>query len=940
MSQEQQFVTARVVNHLAPERLTEDERHRVLWQWNATELEYSRDSALHTLIEAQARRTPDKVAVRFEDQQLSYAELDARANQLARYLKKLGAGPEVLVGICLERSLEMLVALLGILKAGSAYVPLDPSFPRNRLALILEDSQVKIFICQKNDVHNLLPVSARHLCLAEEWPQILLEKETSLDTAVAGHNLAYVLYTSGSTGKPKGVQIEHHSLVNFMCAMRRCPGIAADDVLLAVTTISFDIAGLELYLPLTVGAEMVLASRKVACDASLLAATIAESGATVMQATPATWRLLLDGGWQGNRQLKILCGGEQLPSELAKQLLPRCASLWNMYGPTETTIWSSIYKVEGEIDRLLPIGRPIANTQMYILDAELNPAPVGVEGELYIGGGGIARGYLNRPDLTSEKFIPNPFQTSGRLYRTGDLARYLPDGNIIFLGRMDHQVKIRGFRIELGEIEAALAEHHAVRQNVVVARQGETGESRLVAYVVANNGVTPEPHDLRVHLQRTLPDYMLPSAYVQLQAMPLTPNGKVDRLALPDPKPVVAVAQHDCLPPRNANEVQLLQLWEKVLKVSPIGVRTNFFELGASSLDAARLITQIAREFKKDLPLSVLYDAPNIEQMAALLETRRQATGWRSLVPIQPHGSKPPFFCVHGGGGGILFTRNLIRHLDPDQPFYGLQAEAVHGRRISSRRVEDMAAHYIREIRTVARHGPYLLGGYCFGGIVAFEMARQLSRAGLQVKLVALFNAANPAMHIADGGDDENVVNNVVISEQQIDELRSDPRIHHSFLRHWKELRQRRLRNSPAYLYRALSSAVRWRLAEHGIRPQRLRRIGNKLLEAGCVTYARLGGRVPPGLRRHYILAITHWSERHYVPQVYSSAITVFSGEGLYPEPTAGWQGLAADGVETCVIPCQNRSFAGILREPAVRTLARELTARLARVQQAVSHPR
>ena len=530
------------------ESLTDAEQYQLLVEWNNTTKDYPQDKCIHQLFESQVERTPDSVAVVFEDQQITYLELNARANQLAHYLQEKGLRAEVLVGICVERSIEMIVGLLGVLKAGGAYVPLDPAYPFERLSFMLEDSSLPLLLTQSKLVGKLPPHSARVVCLDSDWQEIALHSNENPSSTVSPNNLAYVIYTSGSTGKPKGVQICHQSVVNFLTFMRLTPGLTQQDIFLAVTTISFDIAALELYLPLIVGAKIVLVTYKTAADGSQLLEKLIKSGATVMQATPATWRLLLATGWQGNRNLKILCGGEALPAELADRLRRRCVELWNMYGPTETTIWSTVYNVganrQGTRTKDSPelLGRPIANTKIYILDSQNQPVPIGVPGELLIGGVGLARGYLNRPDLTQEKFIPNPFSDQpgdreaysehSRLYKTGDLARYLPDGNIEFIGRIDNQVKIRGFRIELGEIEAVLSQHPAVLETVVVARQDVADRKYLVAYIVPSDDRAISRRNLRDFLKETLSDYMIPGVFVTLDALPLTPNGKVDRQAV------------------------------------------------------------------------------------------------------------------------------------------------------------------------------------------------------------------------------------------------------------------------------------------------------------------------------------------------------------------------------------------------------------------------
>jgi amino acid adenylation domain-containing protein len=561
--------------------LTEAERYQLLVEWNDTKRDYPKDKCIHELFEKQVERTPDAIALIFEDQQLTYRELNRRVNQLAHYLRKHGVGPEVLVGICMERSLEMVIGLLGILKAGGAYVPLDPAYPKERLAFMLEDARVPILLTQEGQLSTMPEYNGHVICLDRDCEKLSRESEVDPVSGVNPGNLAYVIYTSGSTGKPKGVQISHRAVVNFLFSMLKEPGLSENDVLLSVTTLSFDIAALELFLPLITGARTVLVSREMALDGSQLLKRLKEGDATVMQATPATWRLLLEAGWHNKIGLKMLCGGEALPRDLASQLLERGESLWNMYGPTETTIWSMVYRIESKASPML-IGRPIANTQIYILDRNFQLVPVGVAGELCIGGEGLARGYLNRPELTAEKFIEDPFSavTGARLYRTGDLVRYLPDGNIEFLGRIDHQVKIRGFRIELGEIESVLEQHEAVKEAVVMPREDIPGEKRLVAYLVPNGKQTPSVSLLRQYLKEKLPDYMVPNAFVMLEKFPLTPNGKVDRKALPSPTGLRPELESNYVAPQAEIDRTIAAIWQEVLRLEKIGIHDNFFQVG------------------------------------------------------------------------------------------------------------------------------------------------------------------------------------------------------------------------------------------------------------------------------------------------------------------------------------------------------------------------
>lgn len=609
--------------------LTPAERGQMLVDWNATRKKYSVEQCFHQLFEAQVERAPEAIALVFEDQQLTYRELNRRANQLAHYLKKLGVGPEMMVGVCLERSPEMLIALLGILKAGGAYVPLDPGYPAERIAYVLADAQVPMLLTQRSTALTLASTISNYksLCLDTDWPSLASESAANLDTPVETENLAYTIYTSGSTGKPKGVNISQRALVNFLMSMCDAPGFTAQDTLLAVTTLSFDIAGLELYLPLLTGGRVLLASREDAVDGNRLLQALAEFSPTVMQATPATWRMLIENGWAGVRDLKILCGGEAMPRELATQLLERSAELWNMYGPTETTIWSTLDRIENR-EGALTIGRPIANTQVYLLDRHLQPVPLGIHGALYIGGDGLARGYFKRPDLTAEKFIPNVYaeEPGTRIYHTGDLARYLASGKIDCLGRVDQQVKIRGFRIELGEIEAVCAQHPQVEQAVVMVRDApSTGlgvDKRLVAYLVSRAEQQATTKEVRQLLTSQLPGYMMPTAFVFLEALPLTPNGKVDRRALPAPELNGFALPDTFVAPQAPVEKILAGIWRQVLGVERIGIHDNFFELGGHSLLATQVNSRLRKILGLDFPLRTLFEAPTVAAFSQIVTAR------------------------------------------------------------------------------------------------------------------------------------------------------------------------------------------------------------------------------------------------------------------------------------------------------------------------------
>ena len=605
--------------------LSAAERRQLLLDWNDTKADYPEEKCIHEWFESQVQRTPERIAVVCGSRQLTYRQLSRRSNQLAQRLRCLGVGPEVLVGIHMEPSLEVVVGLLGVLKAGGAYVPLDTTYPSERLAFMLEDTKVSVLLTQTQLVNGLPEHNATAICLDSAWETGSGQSEEHPASGVSAQNLAYVIYTSGSTGRPKGVQIPHRAVVNFLASMQRKPGLGGDDRLLSVTSLSFDIAGLELYLPLMVGATVILGDRAHALDASRLLELMQRWGATVMQATPATWHLLLEAGWPGSDRLKVLCGGEALSREFANQLLNKSASLWNMYGPTETTIWSSVYRVQSEHGPLL-IGTPIANTRFYILDRHLQPVPVGVPGELHIGGGGLARGYLNRPELTAEKFIADPFsETPGeRLYKTGDLARCLPDGNIEYLGRMDYQVKIRGFRVELGEIEAVLRSHPAVREAVALIREERAGEKRLVAYVTAAEKSSSLASELRSFLKKKLPDYMLPSAFVFLDSFPLTVSGKIDRRALPSPDSVRPDLAAAYIEPWTDAERIVANVWQDVLHLDKVGLHDNFFDLGGHSLLMVQVHSKLRRAFEKNVSMVEMFQYPTIASLAQHLNGEQQ----------------------------------------------------------------------------------------------------------------------------------------------------------------------------------------------------------------------------------------------------------------------------------------------------------------------------
>ncbi|HEV8695740.1 MAG TPA: amino acid adenylation domain-containing protein [Lysobacter sp.] len=605
-----------------------------LASWNdATQRELPRERTLAALIEAQVARTPQATALVFGERTMSYRELDRRANALAHQLRAAGATAGALVGLYVERSAEMLIGLLGILKAGGAYVPLDPSYPEDRLSYMLEMSAARVLVTQR-ELADALPAGFRSagmetVVLADADAMLAADAEHAPIDGSGPDDLAYVIFTSGSTGKPKGVEIPQQAAVNLLRSVAREPGVVAGDTVCAISTLSFDIALFELVLPLTVGAQILLVDRDTARDGLRLRRLIDAKAITVMQATPATWRMLLEVGWRGKPGLnKIISTGEALPRELADRLLPCAGELWNLYGPTETTVYSAMCRVTAGDGPIL-VGKPVDNTQIHIVDRHMQLTPTGVPGELLIGGAGLAAGYRGRPDLTAEKFIHDPFgtQPDGRLYRTGDLALWRRDGTIEVIGRIDHQIKLRGFRIELGEIEAVLAQHPTVTQAVVHCREDRPGDKRLVAYVTAGGAVSVTA--LRDHLKAALPDYMVPSAFVVLERFPLTPNGKIDRRALPAPELVAGEdAEGEETAPRTEEEALLVDLWRQLLNTQRVDVRDDFFDLGGHSLLATQLLARIEQTFAVELPLRALFEAPTLEQLAA-----RVAAARAQLVP-------------------------------------------------------------------------------------------------------------------------------------------------------------------------------------------------------------------------------------------------------------------------------------------------------------------
>ena len=811
-------------------------------------------------------------------------------------------GVDVVVAVCMNKCTEMIVTLLGILKAGGAYLPLDPDHPLERLSYMLEDGGVGIVITQNMLEERLPAYWGQTVCLDLEWETIGALSEIPPDDNAHSENMAYVIYTSGSTGKPKGVSISRRGLANSTCARLNFYREPVNSFLL-VSPFGFDSSVAGIYWTLCQGGTLVLPPDGLERDPAQLIMLMGEKKISHLLCLPTlySWVLTESRPGQLNSLKCVIVAGEACPSEVVERhgAAISGAELFNEYGPTEGTVWSSVYgDCVNDRRTPTPIGKPISNIQMYIVDEEQEPAPIGVRGEIYIAGMGLARGYLGKPELTAERFLPNNVggEEGGRVYRTGDLGRYLSDGNIEFIGRADEQVKVRGYRIELGEIQAALQEHRSVRQSVVVASNDDRGDKRVIGYVVVDGAVTDI--ELKKDLRQRLPGYMVPEAIILLEEMPLTANGKVDRKKLPavsDTRP----KRESLLAPRDVLEFQLTQIWETILGVRPIDVRDDFFDLGGHSLLAVSLMAKIRSVMGRDLPLSVLFQGGTVERLAAILRREANSMSFSCLVGFQTSGSRPPMFFAHPAGGNVLCYLNLARCLGPDQPFYGLQTPGLYGERDLYESIEDMASYYIDALRTIQPEGPYFLGGCSLGGVIAYEMAQQLIAQGQKISQLLLLdsNAATLAEEYIDGDDAsllmELLPEELAISEETLKQFEGAERIDYI------------LKNA----------------------------INRNLLPP------EIGAVQARSFLKVYRTNVK--ARRKYIPQAYADAITLFkttkraamssNGAGgdfqaeMAPQdPTKGWDKLAAGGVRVIDVPGRH---ATMLDRPHVETLAKRIIA-------------
>ena len=880
--------------------LTEEERRRLLLDGNATRCEYP-ELCVHQLFEIQAERTPEATALVFGGWRLSYRELNQLANRLARHLRALGIGPEATVGICLERSPEAIVGLLGILKAGGAYVPLDPTYPRERLSFMVEDAGARVVLTITRWLDKLPRDGTTAVCLDKLPESVAPEELENIAAGVRPDNLAYVIYTSGSTGVPKGVEICHRGIVRLLVGVDYVQ-LTNQEVFLQLAPLSFDASTFEIWGALLHGATLVLFPGRVPA-AQDLGDVLRRQKVTTLWLTSSLFNAVIDEAPAALSSVRqLLVGGEALSAAHIRRALSALpeTQLVNGYGPTESTTFACCYSIPRHLEEAassIPIGRPISNTQVYLLDRQLELVPIGVVGELHIGGDGLGRGYLNRPDLTCEKFIANPFtdRLGDRLYKTGDLARYLPDGNIEFIGRLDDQIKIRGYRIEPGEIEAALTQHPAVKAAAVIARQIQPTEKSLVGYVVPKEGQALTAQGLQTFLRQKLPQYMMPARFMFVVSLPLTPNGKVDRRALPAPEAVELASHPKFVVPRDGVESKLLEIWQTVLGNQPISIADNFFDLGGHSLLASKLLVRIEKAFGQKLSIAALFQTPTIEQLAAVLRNESRLTRSPQVTPIQPGGSRPPFFCI--GAGPLL--RSLAFGLGSEQPFLGLGLGEAEVRELPTPfRLEDMAAAFIKKMRLLQPKGPYSLGGWCKDGVVAYEIAQQLQAQGERVALLVLFDAANPASLKE-------------YSKFELLKVRS-----YFFAQKWrfffKNLLRLRLKEAAAYV----QQCMRFYLVL----------LSNKIWEVNYEFHLRVGRRIEDRLLDTSKIFFN--VVRNYRPKPYSGRVVIIRcesrPEGRFRDDEFGWSGLAVGGLELHFVP---GNHVDMFREPNVETLANTLRA-------------
>jgi amino acid adenylation domain-containing protein len=885
--------------------LGEQERDQLLYEFNRTQREYPRQASIQEIFRQQTERLADKVAISEGGRQLSYGELNRAANRVASYLVESGVGVETFVGLCMERSIEMIIATLGVLKAGGAYVPLDPTYPRQRLEFMLEDARPSLIICQEH-LREVVPGDKAPIKKFEEmWEEASRYDGADVRVEMEAECLAYVMYTSGSTGRPKGVSIPHRAVVWLVSSM--------DEVRVNETTIvahgsntAFDAATFEIWNALLLGGQVEVISKRTLIDAVALKEYVEERGIEVLYLTAALFAQVASQEPGAFRRLGcVLYGGEAVDPRWAREVLKAGGPdrLLHLMGTTETTVFSSwhvVKEVRPDAKRL-SMGPAMANVKYYVLDEEMEPAAMGVAGELYLGGEGEGRGYLNRPDLTAERFIPNPYseERGKRMYATGDLIRMDQNGAIEFVSRKDQQVKLRGYRVELGEIEEEVRKQEGVRESLVIVDEGEQTGKRLVCYLVEKQRGMVNKEELRGRLRKSLPEYMVPVMYEVIEEIPLTANGKVDKAKLPRVEAGHLSSQEDLIGPRDNIELQLIQIWEKILGARYIAVTDNFFDLGGHSLSALRLRYEIQTTFKYELSLNSLFQSPTIEHIAQMIRSSEAARGWSPVIALQSTGSRPPFYCVHPGGGSPLCYLDLARSL-ANQPFYGLQSPGLEGESEVYTSIEDLAAHYIQEIRSLQPEGPYFLGGWSLGGVIAFEMANQLNAIGKQVALLALIDSYTPT------------------NDHDITRLENDAELTGMFLRDFRGRAGKEMTESYDDLKgKDIDWLMQYLLSE-------AKSLGVLPPDAGVEGISRLLN----------VFKANMTALKNYRPKAYNDRITLFRAETssrtLLVDNTSGWADLTDDPVEVHLIPGDHYTM--VVR-PNVQILAEKLDLCLDREQ-------
>ena len=896
--------------------------------WNS-DPDSMQSQCLHQLFERQVEQSTDAIAVVYEECQMTYGELNQQANQLAHYLRSLGIGPETLVGICVERSLYTVIGILGILKAGGAYVPLDPSYPQDRIAYSIADSQLGVLLTSQQHLTDLPENEAKVVCLDRDWQAIASYSEANPDSDVKPSNLAYVIYTSGTTGKPKGVLIEHYNVCRLFSATQHWYNFDSTDVWTMFHSYAFDFSVWELWGALLYGGKLVVVPYLTSRSPDRFYQLLIDEQVTVLNQTPSAFAQLIqvDEQFNGDSQLNlryVIFGGEALAIPSLKPWFQRHGDcfpqLVNMYGITETTVhvtYRPITIADTESQSSV-IGCPIPDLKMYLLDEHLQPVQKGI-GEIYVAGEGLARGYLNRPELTQERFIISPFG-DGKLYKTGDLGRYSDSDEIEYLGRIDSQVKIRGFRIELGEIEAVLSQHPKVRQNVVIVREDTPGNKRLVAYVASKPELNLTIEDLRETLKQQLPDYMIPSCFVQLEEFPLTANGKVDRRALPRPE---LVLEQEIVAPRNELEEKLAEIWQDVLGIDTVSVTADFFDLGGHSLLAVNLLTEIEKTFKTSVTLETFLSASSIEDLAKILSETSSIS--ESLIfKIRTTGSKPPLFLINALGTGMLAYKLLAKYLDAEIPVYGIRAIGMEDGRAPQNRIEQMAETYITEMLAVQPEEPYFIAGVCTGGTVAYEMATILRSRGLEVAFLGLIDStARPIL------SDSNNTPAKEIKKSLLSSL-FDRYIKHNFILRGSNNLWAVLRNPQLKLKDKLSFTS-------DMVEQLYQQIKHKL---EIVTYkSNKQQPLPYKIRRSRVFDAGIEALSHYTPRAYQGGKVLLIRANDNPQHInhnyqLGWDEFVADELEVCEIPADQTT---LLFEPHIRSLAAKLNSCLDNIHRNLS---